>query len=283
MSKEVICYGIASVYTPEYNRSKGYARHMMRLLHWMLAPRAYLGDFPSAWGEPPVGPELLLCGDAVFSALWSDVGTFYGTCGPSPTARGWTICGNESTTWNIANPKTGFEKKEVSGWTWVGPDDIKGLMVDESERMTDDVTKYGDSSAPPRFTFLPLNGVEEFQRLRMQVRLGKANLEPKWWGIIASSGAKDGFISWTVELDPTSLVITRLRVKTSSQFREAMEKIISYAKSIGLERVEIWSVPKDLQGTASEIGGQTVVRGEHLPAYCWYGQEQEVEWVFNEK
>src|ERR1700742_4024289 len=52
-------YGIASIFTPPRNRGKGYAAHMMHLLHWALAPEAALASslFPSEWGNPPPRPQ----------------------------------------------------------------------------------------------------------------------------------------------------------------------------------------------------------------------------------
>ncbi|KAK7683208.1 hypothetical protein QCA50_013881 [Cerrena zonata] len=96
--QDVIGYGIASVFTPETRRGKGYAKHMMRLLHWIISPPSTV-QFPSSWGAPPTSP----IGNASFSVLYSDVGpTFYSHCGPDNTpGTGWTVRGNRQTRWDL--------------------------------------------------------------------------------------------------------------------------------------------------------------------------------------
>ena len=75
---DVTAYGVASVYTPPANRRRGYAQHMMRLVHWLLRPRSPTVDatFPVEWGAPPDTSMLQKLGmaNATFSVLYSDVG-----------------------------------------------------------------------------------------------------------------------------------------------------------------------------------------------------------------
>src|SRR5436190_19545354 len=85
-STSVVAYGIASVYTPLRHREKGYAKHLMRLLHFVMADPSLLPQFPvDAWGAPPIIPPNVNFPymTAVASGLYSDVGSnFYPFCGP---------------------------------------------------------------------------------------------------------------------------------------------------------------------------------------------------------
>ncbi|KAK0217946.1 hypothetical protein IW262DRAFT_1104795 [Armillaria fumosa] len=115
--EQVSCYAIASVFTPERYRRRGFAKHMMRLLHWVLAPPSSLPSiFPGAWGLPPERPSWLAHGH--FSALWSDVGHFYGSCGPSGIgADGWVVRDAISTVWDVGAGDAGVD---VGGrWKWL--------------------------------------------------------------------------------------------------------------------------------------------------------------------
>ena len=101
--EEVFGYGIASVYTPPQNRGKGYARHMMSLLHWVLAPYSSLPPFQEKWGSLP--PSVASCGNASFSTLYSDIGPeFYRNCGPDEGSDGWVVREPVERTWIVPEP-----------------------------------------------------------------------------------------------------------------------------------------------------------------------------------
>ena len=280
----VHCYGIASVYTPEYNRGKGYASRMMRLLHWVLAPSGALGPFPEEWGMAPKIPSTVLCADATFSSLWSDVGAFYGACGPSPSTNGWEIQGNVSTVWQIGESSRSEPLNDSKGWRWMESDEVSKCWEGESHRMIGDMCDQSHDATSSLFAFLPENGVAEFQRLRMLSRLQKAGIYLAFWGLSANSGPQDGLVTWTVELNgPPTLIVTRFRAKEHSDYKTIILGLLEYAKSQGLQRMEIWGLPPQVHEVASETGGQTVQREEHLPAYRWYGAQTDVVWAFNEK
>src|ERR1700761_4810629 len=98
------CYAVASVLTPPQYRHKGYASHMMRLVHWAITPEEMLKSslFPKQWGTPPKRSPTLLSGlPVLFSVLYSDVGdTFYANCGPTGVGGGWQPTNSVATTIN---------------------------------------------------------------------------------------------------------------------------------------------------------------------------------------
>jgi hypothetical protein len=123
--KEVTAYGIASVYTPEQNRRRGYAQHMMRLVHWVIANEAFRSShpFPPAWGAAPTVPVGL--GDGVFSVLYSDVGPkFYAGCGEADASgAGWQVSGPVS---SIIPVISGSSITDDAGkWRILDPEECK--------------------------------------------------------------------------------------------------------------------------------------------------------------
>lgn len=91
--EHVTTYGVAAVVTPPEQQRKGYATHMLRLLHYVIAVRAYLPPFPPAWGAPPTIPESIAQNlpRAWASVLWSDMGSkFYPRCTIGLDRPGWT-------------------------------------------------------------------------------------------------------------------------------------------------------------------------------------------------
>lgn len=103
---------------------------MMRLLHWVLAPRSALQGppssssstaltFPAEWGTPPDIALLesrvgVAVANAQFSVLYSDVGReFYRTCGTDAVSRnGWFVTGATETSW-ILGPSTASATPEL--------------------------------------------------------------------------------------------------------------------------------------------------------------------------
>jgi len=120
--EETWTYGIASVVTPVHHLrvydfddhdirfdgpslGKGFATHMLRLLHYILADPNLIPPFPSQWGAPP--PSLASNFNvpiAIASILWSDVGlTFYSRCTVGPNRPGWVVKedANQEVVWKL--------------------------------------------------------------------------------------------------------------------------------------------------------------------------------------
>ncbi|THU97870.1 hypothetical protein K435DRAFT_753469 [Dendrothele bispora CBS 962.96] len=292
-STEVSSYGIASVFTPPQHRRKGYACHMMHLLHWILAPKSYLdpATFPEQWGAPPPSCSLY-GGDAQFSALYSDVGDFYLSCGPKPNEDGWVIRGANSVVWDVDQipEPSASETLPAGDWKWLIESDLHDLMLRDSLLLQSE----NNSTAPVSFTFLPFAGVEAFQRERQKIFWEKEIPPIEKWGIIHGSVNNvcptTCFATWTFELKPSmprTLVITRLRVDegNEAQVRDLFRFVFQVAKTHKVMKIEVWDVPSSIKDTLTRMGGQAVKRDEHLPAFKWYGPEKHetIVWLHNEK
>ncbi|KAJ3780731.1 hypothetical protein GGU10DRAFT_321361 [Lentinula aff. detonsa] len=362
--EQVECYGIASVFTPPQYRGKGYARLMMSLLHWALAGNKLTPTgnikFPfDIWGSPPAPPKELGMGDATFSALWSDVGDFYGKCSPDGAdddsnrlrkSGGWVIRGTRMTRWcprpdastALMRADTGSDLHSYSGeWQWLTQEEVNRLLTHDAELMRKDlrarwfeiISSNSTSSSKTKvlFTFLPSGGVEAFQRERLRRFWEKEKIVH--WGVALSDPLGDlskvrAFATWTLDLRPPAprtLVITRFRCGSFSEesersenchgtqvqiLCELLQKVWEYCSEHDIQVVEIWNFPLELREVGyrcarhwfvgSDPEGAEFERTEHLPAFKWYGheydlttisstdsglvlEEDEVEWVFNEK
>ncbi|KAF8159770.1 hypothetical protein B0H34DRAFT_417317 [Crassisporium funariophilum] len=287
----VPCYAVASVYTPPTNRGKGYARHMMRLLHWVLAPETSLPkEFPAEWGLPP--PRVSSAGDAVFSVLYSDVGKdFYRVCSTLPAEEnGWVVTNPISTTWEVVeiDKLSPTESKEfVRQWSWLDEGLVYEMWNKDAEMIKQELSL---SSLPtPRFTFLPHKGVAEFQHRRLQFFWSKMDPRPTYWGVSSIDATKDAstFATWTLDVRPPTsnkLIITRLRA-SPEDFESLMTQVMTFAKRHFVEMIEVWNLRSDLKDIAHRLGGKSFARDEHLPSFKSYGGEkpEDITWMYNEK
>ncbi|KAF8523624.1 hypothetical protein JB92DRAFT_2806886 [Gautieria morchelliformis] len=286
---EAIGYGIASVFCPPEYRRKGYASHMMRLLHHVLSPLDSLPPFPQEWGAPP--PRYPgIGGDARFSVLYSDIGDFYRLCGPTPNLFGWHIHGPVSTTWKLKPGEANQTDAMDEGYDLLSEQQCNALWETDATYITNYVSQL-PASHHTRFTFLPDNGVAAFQLHRV---VAEAPLNPKHplehWGVKAISQEDDlssTYATWTLDMRlsiPPVLVVTRLRASPKS-FPSLLKVLVWVAGQLSADAVEIWNLDTKLVDVAASLGGNTVDRSEHLPAVAWYGPEHpsEIEWVFNEK
>ncbi|KAF8801281.1 hypothetical protein BYT27DRAFT_7198350 [Phlegmacium glaucopus] len=287
-------YGIASVHTPVANRGRGYARHMMRLLHWVLAPESSLPKvFPAEWGNPP--PRVSVVGDASFSVLFSDIGErFYRQSGTLPNKEdGWVVADPVSTTWDVAEThKLVFhaEARPRLQWKWLDEELVRDIWDKDAIIMKEELSS--SSIHTTNFTFLPDRGVAEFQCHRLRFAWRKMNPQPVYWGVCHKDGkdnASDAstFATWTLDVRPPAsyvLIITRIRVQPTD-FEELFLQIISLAKQHSVEMIEVWNLPLNLRDAGHRLGGKTFSRDEHLPSFKWYGGErhEELSWLNNEK
>lgn len=143
-------YGISCVYTNAAHRGNGYARHMLRLLHYILAPPSTLPPFPSAWGAPPVIPPGMQ--DAAFSVLYSGVGEeFYAKCTKGESEPGWIREKLAVRQWNI---EPSIKEGDEEGWTWMRRADLPAWEKEGARRIRRDLATVGDRDKT-RFAILP--------------------------------------------------------------------------------------------------------------------------------
>ena len=293
-------YAVTLVYTPVANRGKGYAQHMMRLLHWVLAPKSSLPSvFPAEWGDPP--PRVSAVGDASFSVLFSDIGErFYRQAGTLPnTEDGWMISDPVSTTWDVVEsskfaPLSSEARPHPSlRWKWLDEELVRGIWDKDATIMKEELSLSPSHRAHTTiFTFLPDRGVAEFQRHQLRLIWSKMDPQPAYWGVCrqrGNGGENDAstFATWTLDVRrPASiaLIITRLRAQPVD-FEELFLQIVSFAKQHGVEKIEVWNLPSNLRDIGHRLGGKTFSRDEHLPLFKWYGEEchEELSWLNNER
>ncbi|RDX54608.1 hypothetical protein OH76DRAFT_1397971 [Lentinus brumalis] len=302
--EEVTAYAITSVYTPPDNRKKGYGRHMLRLLHWVLAPRSALpSTFPSEWGAPPDIEMLKSVGvaNAQFSVLYSDVGRdFYDWCGTDPTSRdGWVVCGATDTFWKLDASDPIAAKKTDVRFARLSVSDLAALYEHDARWIKEDLVHYARPGRT-QFTFLPDRGVGMFvvrRTMDFTPDLQPVLPSKQWGAVILPGGAQSftdalaqptplSFVTWTLDLktSPRTLVVSRLRADEST-LPALLDELLLAAREEQVEKVEFWYMRPELRALAESKGWKTEERVEHLSAMKWYGDEQqdELEWVYNEK
>jgi hypothetical protein len=279
----MVCYGIATVYTPPFNRGKGYAAHMMRLLHWVLASADSLpATFPEEWGPPP--PRVERAGNGQCSVLWSDIGPdFYRRCGPTPNDEGWIVTGATSTTWRVSRGSSGSLKNAEGKWSWLDEAGALQLWERDARHITEDARLADGGSVA--FVILPWNDVVTYQTRRHQFVLSLQGIDFKRWGVMyVDEDDVASFATWTIDYPSRTLMITRLDCQVAL-FAELLDLVVGVAQEHGMDKVEIYNLPMSLQSAAAAAGGITGERDEHLSSLKWYGNENssDISWLLNER
>jgi len=283
-------YGIASVFTPAHNRGKGYASHMMRLLHWALAPRSALDGslFPEEWGKPPSRP--VYGTSSAFSVLYTDVGeAFYRNCGSTPNSTGWQVVSPIDTVFNIQNLHSQLVPSDPDDIEWLFESEAVQVWDTDSQQMMQDLSQ--EASPSHRLCVLPQGGTAAYLNRRVTgVSPSNLSQQQMTWGVrITDASGTLAFATWCPEpMAPTSTIITITRLRASVEtFPAIFNALCHYSKSREprYERLEIWNLPKELQSLASSLGGSTITRKEHLSALRLYGpmDSNNIEWVNNER
>lgn len=288
--EDVICYGIASVFTPVEHRKQGYATHMMAMLHWVLAKDEFLPEsdlFPAAWGSPP--PRAALAGQGHFSALWSDVGpNLYRRCSPLPGQEGWVVRSPSSTIWKSVDlSKQELPSSSTEQWEWLGESKANSLWRDDALQMKEEI--LADAQASKKIatvSFLPDNGVAAFQNRRADFYTKQAAHQDLAWGVAEVGSSPAGtYATWTLDAGKSvkTLIITRIRA-TPRTFGLLLSKVLEAASKSNVEEIHVWSLPPQLASIATELGGTTKARDSSLPSIkCYFADNADVEWDFVEK
>lgn len=293
-AEEVPCFSVLAVCTPPRHRKKGYASHMMKLLHWALAADSLNPeDFPKAWGEPPA--RVPGTGDAKFSVLYSDVGPeFYSLCGPTEENKeGWVVKRATSTVWKITDeaPNTdGFQVQDLRWRNYGDDEDIRALWTRDAEMLRKDLAvrklDEDEGAEAATITLLPDIGVAAYQLPRSIWQTQHMYTLDTWGTELLDPTSPSTFATWAVDplKSPPRLILTRVRANPET-FSALVKRIMRMARQAGLEEVEIWGLERSLITVAESLGGKTAERQKTLPSVKWYGSEssKDINWAFNER
>ncbi|KAG0709146.1 hypothetical protein DFH29DRAFT_793962 [Suillus ampliporus] len=296
-AREALYYGIAAVYAPPSNRGKKYGLHMMRLVHWVLAPHANLPQFPKEWGVPP---EIEQSGGALFSILFTSIGEgFYRASGPGGEKDGgWQARSVISMTWEV--PEKPIENAEdPARWVWLHHTDMnefwsKDVLFIKNSLATATEVGFMPHTKDPMATVSPLpdGGVGSFHITRKLWGAEKAINMHEWGVKLLDDESSDcpTYATWSVDVQlpgSPSLVITRI-CATEETFVALLAKLQEVARKSKIYDIEIWGLPRGLERVAVRMGGRHFEgkQGLVLPLIKWYGDHgdtADIEWRFIEK
>ncbi|KAG8717667.1 hypothetical protein FRC08_006987 [Ceratobasidium sp. 394] len=268
-------YGIASVFTPPKFRRKGYAAHMMSLLHFAIAKPEGLPAFPTAWGAPPVRVN----NPGVVSVLYSDVGTYYARCAPGE-GTGWTVVSPTTTEWIVESE--GDDPNIPPQVEFLSRDEAIETTRADADLFKQDLESQGPS---PRIHFAFQTTAEWcwFQMHRDDEHPLYLSAPPKIWGVRIQHQDETHFIVWAYEPSPKrKLIIINLRA-SSETFPHLLAAIKLVARTEKHGLIEVWNLHETLLSVAKDLGGRVYERQEHLPAIKWYGEQGDVVWFGNDK
>ncbi|KAL0066815.1 hypothetical protein AAF712_006216 [Marasmius tenuissimus] len=279
------CYAIGSVFTPTRHRGHGYAAHMMRLLHWVLAPESFLEnfEFPEEWGNRPEERR----GDANVSVLSSDIG-------PEFYLKVWDCIGaNDRELVQCARVGVSLVKElgldepgsDVT-WEWLDEKGVKEYCdgADE-EMMKEDLAAFATSQVETdkdiSFAILSGCGVEAFNRGRL--RHAYQDYHISRWGVKIKDKSSTSTATWIVELPrqgmtsaitTPKLLFSRLRVDNPTHFPLILKLASDAARTVDVAMIEAWNVPQHLKNLAAQCGGVEKEREAKLSSFKWYGEEE---------
>lgn len=275
---KVVSYGVASVFTPEQHRGKGFATRMLQLLHYVLAPSAALPPFPPAWGPPPA-PKL---GDAAFSVLYSDVGPdMYARATIGEQRPGWVARPVLRRVWPLA-PQSG-PRPNISTNEALRLDAMHALEQDASLSIAQELPRLAAQEGKPCVAILPDPGW--FRMFSTREALAReAGDRPDPSGPILRAAFRDpqthGYVVYTAETQklppggetrPKRLVVNW--VKEPVQWKQ-LERV---ARAEWCTEIEVWGHEEfnaDAGGPEPRIEDK-----DHIPCIASYVGE-DLEWKF---
>ncbi|KAG8692520.1 hypothetical protein FRC09_011141 [Ceratobasidium sp. 395] len=268
-------YGIASVFTPARFRRKGYATHMMSLLHFAIGEPKGLPMFPAIWGTPPARCNR----PGTVSVLYSDVGEFYERCAPGEGV-GWTIASPTTTEWVVEIG--GNSPNVLSEVELLSRDQAIETTGADADLFKRDLESQGPSSRI-HYAFQTTKEWCRFQMYRADEHPLYLHSPPKIWGVRMQHQGETHFIVWEYESAPKrKLIVVNLRASPET-FPHLFEAIKSVGQAEKHDIIEAWNLDASLLPLADKLGGRTYERTEHLPAMKWYGEKGDVVWFGNNK
>ena len=245
--EEVSVIGIASVFTPDQNRRKGYAGSMMRLMSERIREGA---------------------GGRGFSVLYSDVGTeFYAKNG------GWKI-GDESEL--VISCIHDFE--EALPLEMLTLEQAKDCIEADVELIKKELVGETDLTV---IQMVPQHVELEWATTRDQYGARYLNVkETEHVGAKVCSGDGWGYVLWFHEYKESTLIALRLREPpTDAGLRSLIQVLVTEARRSGLKHVAVWSPSERLEKVS---GIKKSTRNSSLPAVLYLGDDS-IHWRTPEK
>lgn len=272
-------YAIASVFTPDNQRRKGYAKHMLRLLHYVLSPREHMPPFPSKWGVPPTA----FFGDARFSVLYSDIGPdYYATCTKGESEPGWVAVKSPHRIFKVpAAPNSGSASGLPPDAEVLSLEDACELEAPATETLRHEMEAMPKSTRP-RAAILPQAGWFRLYPTRLEIfarNMGKdGSRHQKRCGMRFGNGKDRPYVLYTVEPKEKGSDVMRLMVGHLQQ-PVTFEQLAAAARAEGAEEIELWGGYGGYDEHKPEFNAE-----EHIPALAQYGMgSDDVEWLWNEQ
>ncbi|KAI1856757.1 hypothetical protein JX265_011398 [Neoarthrinium moseri] len=283
--KEVVAYGIGSVYTNPQFRGRRYASRMLRDLGSLLKLETEKIEGQAA--------------EIAASALWSDIGkSFYAKLGwaPFPSEH---ICFAAS-----AGTDSDMNSRNVTEITY---SNLESFCKLDEELLRKHLAEHAKDSKP-RFAFTPNSDIFRWHLYRDDFianivfkNSGKGESQVK--GAVAGPEGRRVWALWTrnyngdaTNVAKNTLYILRLVVEDdtvpidelTASFTAVLKKAQSEADRWQIGKIELWNTTS-LANTLVEKSGLAYERHERqtdsIPSMMWYAESDggQVEWVANEK
>ncbi|KAJ9097609.1 hypothetical protein QFC21_004643 [Naganishia friedmannii] len=299
--RDATSYVITSVVTPSHHRKKGYATHMLSLLHYALAiPSPTLPPFPEQeFGQPPA-PEHAPR-DATYSTLWSDVGRdFYRTIriGRGEGSReGWVVGADQEVRYELSPAKENVVDTSLpEGWQSFPsvsdiPSDLLATLslhtLTTAQQQTPAKTLAYDPPTSP--------GILEFSISRslrhITAQVLERNNGPIHRVYINKTTVPPSLLVLIPIYEPDEPATLKISYLSLGSYQEAettqhaaaadvLSLLLSRARMYSCIRIEGWQLPRPFVDAwaawTRENGGAgsllSHAREDHLGALAWYGR-----------
>ncbi|KAH9824370.1 hypothetical protein DFH28DRAFT_945418 [Melampsora americana] len=273
-------YSIYSVFCQAHHRGKGYARHMMRLLHFQLASPEWLAK-QSTIADP--NPRF---NNAILSVLYSDIGPeFYAKATPP----GWQVKESSQTVWRVDEMSVS-DKLARMNLKPIRLTDFKSIAKLDSIWLHQELSKKTLKQSA-RFSFRPDGTDLEWlvTRSTFYANILRKSIIPDLqtvdiWGY-QNQQEDSEFITWFIDYPAKTLYLTRVKcqVENPTFFKVIFNKVIELAKQQRCIMIKSWNIDPCLVNSL-DLPFQTQPRTSSLSAVAWYGKTVDhLEWIANEK
>ncbi|KAJ1302378.1 hypothetical protein OPQ81_001190 [Rhizoctonia solani] len=268
---------IIFVLVPPEHRGKGYAKHLMSLMHSVLAPHRY----PNPRKAYPITNH-----HSTVSTLYTTAGDYYSRCVPSEGESGWSLQKSFITNWSLSNAQLPLVQETSTPVELLSESDATTTLDLDDSNIPDDLLKFQrEDPKKTYFAFVPTSPLNAHSITLCKSFPGGPS-DPSWGAKIR--GGRD-FMTWIIYSRPKlQLVVTRVRATVHS-FPLLLHAALRAAQGAKCEGMEVLNLPEHLIGIAQESGGETTERATYVSMFKWYGQRTNsttvnanVVWALNE-